>query len=297
MGNKILYFIFLSFAKLIVLFPNKARWYFFLLISRMAYFIIKRVRKRIQANLDFVFADKMSEKEKKDISKFSFFNMALWGKTTFDGRLINIKNIDKFVEVENLNVFEKYIKDKRKIIFISGHFGNIEMLGCYMSLKIAKIVHIYRKSSFSLFDDYIISSRQNLGAVMVEEQGALKKLAGALKKGMPVSMIMDQRVNPEAGVLVDFLGKKTYQTSSVGFLAQKFDAVIVPLCIFTKGVNKYRVKFYEPILPFESNDKKENLRLSTQAQADVISKMVYEDPKQWFWPHKRFKTLNEEIYE
>lgn len=297
MGNKILYFIFLSFAKLIILFPNKARWYFFLSISRIAYYTSKRVRKRIQANLDFVFADKMSKKEKKDISKFSFFNMALWAKTIFDCRLLNIKNIDKFVETQNLSAFEKHIKEKRKIIFISGHFGNIEMLGCYMSLKIAKIVHIYRKSNFSLFDDYIVASRESLGATMVEKTGALKKLARALKHDMPVSMIMDQSVRPEVGILVDFLGKKTYQTSSVAFLAQKFDAVIVPLAFFTEGVNKYKVKFYEPILPFSFEDKRENLRLSAQAQADAISKMVYEDPKQWFWPHKRFKTLNKEIYE
>ena len=110
-------------------------------------------------------------------------------------------------------------------------------------------------------------------------------------------MIIDQNINARDGEEVEFLGKKAYQTSSSAMLARKFDAYIIPIAIFNQEDYKYKIKVYEPISPIKTDNEKEDLKQISQLEANAISAIIKEDKKQWFWPHKRFKSHYREIYE
>ena len=58
---------------------------------------------------------------------------------------------------------------------------------------------------------------------------------------------------------VDFLAKKAYQTASSATLARKFDAYIVPLAIFNQENYTYKIKIYEPIVPFKTENEEEDI--------------------------------------
>ena len=53
-------------------------------------------------------------------------------------------------------------------------------------------------------------------------------------------------------------------------------------------------------LKLRQEDEKKNqiasLMKSIRTKEEEI-KLIYEDKKQWFWPHKRFKSHYKEIYE
>jgi KDO2-lipid IV(A) lauroyltransferase len=112
-----------------------------------------------------------------------------------------------------------------------------------------------------------------------------------------VSLLIDQNINSRDGEEVEFLGKKAYQTSSSAMLARKFDAYIIPIAIFNQDNYKYKIKVYEPITPLKTENEKEDLKNISQLEANAISAIINEDKKQWFWPHKRFKSHYKEIYE
>jgi KDO2-lipid IV(A) lauroyltransferase len=80
-------------------------------------------------------------------------------------------------------------------------------------------------------------------------------------------------------------------------LARKFDAYIVPLAIFNQDNYKYKIKIYEPIIPIKTSNEDDDLKQISQLEANAISAIIKEDKKQWFWPHKRFKSHYKEIYE
>lgn len=51
------------------------------------------------------------------------------------------------------------------------------------------------------------------------------------------------------------------------------------------------------LLLFKTDNEKEDLKQISQLEANAISDIILEDKKQWFWPHKRFKSHYREIYE
>ncbi|MEA1915497.1 MAG: lipid A biosynthesis acyltransferase, partial [Campylobacterota bacterium] len=78
--------------------------------------------------------------------------------------------------------------------------------------------------------------------------------------------------------------------------ARKFDAVVIPVAIFNQETDKYKVKFYKPLEAIKTNDSKEDIKQLTQLQANAIETIIKEDPKQWFWCHKRWKSTHANIY-
>ena len=112
-----------------------------------------------------------------------------------------------------------------------------------------------------------------------------------------ISLIIDQNINSREGEEVEFLGKKAYQSSSSASLARKFEAYLIPIAIFNQDDYKYKIKLYEPISFIKTENEKEDIRKISQLEANAISAIINEDKKQWFWPHKRFKSHYREIYE
>ena len=109
-------------------------------------------------------------------------------------------------------------------------------------------------------------------------------------------MLIDQNVNPNDGIYIDFLGAKATQTAAPAFLARKFDAVIIPILINTAPGKENVVTFFEPIITAKTDNEEKDILESTQAQADMLSNVIRSHPEPWFWCHKRWKSAHEEIY-
>lgn len=290
-GFKVFLFLIFLLRKM----PKFLRRGIFSFLSKVLYVIGRKPNKVVESNLKFVFDD-ISNDEIKQIQKYSYYNMLLWGQSLIEHLDINKDEIKNKVEVENQEYFDKLRQENKKVIIISSHFGNMEVLSSYINMFITPLVQVARQSKNPRFDEFLTKSREKSGSKIVYRKGALKQLVRAMMKNEVVSLIIDQHVNKRNGIEVEFLGKKAYQTTSTATLARKFEAYIVPVAVFNQGEDKYKIKFYEPISPCKSDDEQADILKSSQDQADALSKIILEDKKQWFWLHKRFKGFYDEIY-
>lgn len=295
--KKIIYQIFLALVFILRKSPKSIRRGFFRFLAALAYLFANKTNKIIKTNLKFIFNNKISEKEIKEIQKYSYFNMLLWVQSLIENLDITDEELLNTVSIENKEIVEKVISENKPIIFISAHFGNMEMLSTYINKNVAKLHQVARQSNFKEVDEFIVKAREKSGSKIVFRKGAVKKLVKALIKKEAVSLIIDQNINAREGTQVDFLGKKAYQASTSAILARKFNAVIIPLAIFNKDDYKYKIKVYNPILPIKTENEENDIKELSQLQANAISDIILEDKKQWFWPHKRFKSHYREIYE
>ena len=277
--------------------PRFLRRAFFRFIATCGYLFAKGTNRIIETNLNFVFNNSLSRDEIKEIQKYSYFNMVLWVQSLIENLDVSDEELKRTVEIENEEILLNLKKENKPIILISAHYGNMEMLSCYMNKFVMPIHQVARESNFKEIDEFIVKAREASGSKIVFRDGALKKLVKAIMKKEAISLIIDQNINSRDGEEVYFLGKKAYQSASSASLARKFDAVIVPLAIFNKDEYKYKIKIYEPISPVKTDNEKEDVKLISQLEANAISAIIYEDKKQWFWPHKRFKSHYREIYE
>jgi KDO2-lipid IV(A) lauroyltransferase len=295
--KKIVYNLFLGLVFILRIMPRSFRRLFFKFIAYMGYLFAKKTNKIIETNLKFVFNNTLSQREIKEIQKYSYFNMVLWAQSLIENLDVTDEELKKTVQIENSHIIENLKKENKPLIFISAHYGNIEMLSHYINRFFISVSQVARESNFKEIDEFIIKARETTGSKIIFRSGALKKLVKVMMNKEAVSLIIDQNINSREGEEVDFLGKKAYQTSSSAMLARKFDAYIIPIAIFNQDDYKYKIKVYEPIIPIKTEDEKEDLKKISQLEANAISAIIYEDKKQWFWPHKRFKSHYKEIYE
>lgn len=294
---KILYYIFLTFVFILRKMPKFLRRSFFRGIANLTYLFAKKTNKIIESNLKLVYGKSLSKDEIKSIQKYSYFNMVLWVQTLIENLDVSDEELKNSVDIENEEILDELVKNNEAFILISAHFGNMEMMSTYLNKFKFSINQVARNSNFREFDEFITEARQKSGAKIVYRHGALKKLVKALMKKEVISLIIDQNINSKDGNEVEFLGVKANQSSSSSSLARKFKVKIVPIAIFNKEDYKYKIKVYDPIDPIVTENEQEDLNNLSQAQANALSDIIKEDKKQWFWPHKRFKSHYREIYE
>lgn len=297
MMEKFLYRLFLFFVKFMQILPKGLRRGFFFLLARIVYLFASKTNRIIKTNLNFAFPNRFSEEEIKEIQKYSYFNMTLWILSLIENLNVSDEELKENVKIENEEVIYKLKEEGKPIILISAHFGNMEMMSTYMNKFITPIVQVARESNFSAFDDFIVKSRESSGSKIVFKKGALKKLISSLMKKEVISLIIDQNVSYKDASVVKLFDRDVYQTNSPSLLARKFDAYIVPLAIFNEDNYKYKIKIYDPIAPIKTENEKNDIQELSQLQANAISAIIRENPKLWFWPHKRFKGHYKEIYE
>ncbi len=297
MMKKVVYRLFLVVVFILRKLPKSIRRAFFRFIATCGYLFAKNTNKIIETNLRFVFNNSLSNDEIKSIQKYSYFNMILWVQSLIENLDVSDEELKKTVKIENEEILLNLKKENKPIILISAHFGNMEMLSCYINKFVIPLHQVARESNFSEIDEFIVKAREASGSKIVFKDGALKKLVKAMMKKEAISLIIDQNINARDGEEVEFLGKKAYQSASSASLARKFDAYIVPLAIFNQENYTYKIKIYEPIIPVKTDDEKNDIKIISQLEANAISAIIKEDKKQWFWPHKRFKSHYREIYE
>ena len=295
--KKIVYKLFLLVVFILRNLPKSFLRAFFRFIAFLGYLFAKNTNRIIETNLNFVFENSLSKDEIQKIQKYSYFNMILWVQSLIENLDVTDEELKKTVKIENAHIIDNLKKEGKPLIFISAHYGNMEMLGHYINRFHISVYQVARESNFEEIDEFIIKAREASGSKIIFKSGALKKLVKVMLKKEAVSLLIDQNINSRDGEEVIFLGKKAYQTSTTASLARKFDAFIIPIAIFNKENYTYKIKVYEPIIPIKTDNEKDDIKQISQLEANAISAIICEDKKQWFWPHKRFKSHYREIYE
>ncbi len=259
-------------------------------LAWIAYMFSAKHRNIIHDNLDLAFKPPLDEKEKKEIGIHSFMNLidTIFGIIRRDGMLKD--EVLKNVSFEGEEIIEKYKKEEKNFILVTGHYGNWELLSQSIAIKFnLTLVGVGRKLDSDLMDKVLKENRERFNVEMVYKKGAMKGCIKAINQGKTVGILMDQSIRKKQSIEVDFFDVKATHTPLASILSSKYGLDLVPAFISTEDYMSYKVKIYAPIKALKSDEKKEDLAILTQAQADVMEQVIKENPKQWFWMHKRWK--------
>lgn len=288
------FYFFLLFDWLVMKLPRSWRKKLFFTLASVAHKLAHKRNRIIQANLDFAFQDALNHTEKKEIEEYCYRNLALNLLQVMENRRNSVEDLAKRVTFENREMVDLYLGQNRPIIFISAHFGNWEIGAASLAALITPITSIYKGLDNDAFNPYLLEARTRHRLNLVEKNGAIKHLARALKNKQCVSLLIDQSSNAKSGMKVDFFNHPTYHTSAAAQLSRKYNAPIIALYIDTDDEENYTIRFVEPI-QVESDDEQSILD-ATQAQVKTLEKVIRDNPKFWFWCHKRWKSEFNEIY-
>lgn len=291
----IIYYIYLFFKFLFTNLPKPLVKQILILCAKFVNKFNNKRRHFAKVNLDLAFEDSKTEDEKNKIIYESYKSLLFNMFEFVENQSISKEKLFSKAVIKNEKVILNALKEKRKIIFITAHYGGWELAIPYTALKYGTLAVVNRKMDNPLINDMYIKARDRNNILMLEKKVAAKGMIKAFKQGQNVAVAIDQHI--KNGVEIDLFGKKVLATDSTARLALKFDAVIIPIFAVMNDFRNYTIKVCEAIDPltveFKSEDKIKEL---TQLQNDVIENQVKNQPDQWFWQHKRFRYQHRELY-
>ena len=192
------------------------------------------------------------------------------------------------VEMVHAERLEEIAHSGRPVVFISGHFSNLEVMS-------AAILHAgipcditYRAANNPYVDERMRRSRFRYGVRMFAPKGAdgARDLLEALGAGRSVAMMNDQKY--DGGVEGVFFGRAVHTLPAAARLALRFGTVIQPLSIQRTAGARFRLVAHEPITVADTGDRTADIKAGVDAINAFIEARVRERPGEWWWLHRRW---------
>jgi len=291
-----MYKLFLLLEKFLMLLPKGCRKRIFISLGMLGYYISSKYRAVSFKNLDFAFDGKLDEKEKTEITKYAFKNLALNFLYAMELRHMSKEDLEKKITIENLEAVERVHKEGRAVIYVTTHYSSWELGGASIGAFIEPIIAVYKKMKNREYEEWLLSARGRFGNISMEKSSVVKALVKNLKNGLGCGILIDTNINKKEGVMVNFMGKPVRQTSTPAFLARKFNGAIIPVTIRTDDEDNYTLMLFDEIKVPKTDDVESDILIATQLQADWLTKLITDEPKFWFWLHRRWKNDHPEIY-
>jgi len=290
------YYLFLFLEKILMLLPKEMRKSFFSLLGKIGYKVSKKYRNIAYKNLDYAFNGTKSDKEIDEITRYAFKNLMFNFLHLMELRHMSKEQLTNKVTVQNKEAVDRVHKEGRAVIYVTTHYCSWELGGASLGALVEPLAAVYKKLKNSQYEKWLLDARASFGNTNLEKSNVVKPLIRLIKSGGASGLLIDTNMNPKEGIIVDFMGKPIRQTSTAAYLARKFNAAIIPVTIRTNDEENYTLMLFDEIPVEKTDDEEADILNATQLQADWLTKLIRNEPKFWFWLHRRWKSDNPEIY-
>ena len=183
---------------------------------------------------------------------------------------------------ENLN---KLIRENKKVIFVSGHFSNFELMSMEITKKNINLATIYRPLNNFFLNPVMEYLRKKYVCKNQIKKGinGLRETIEYIKKNYSIALMIDQRLSE--GDKINFFGKPASTTTLPAQLAFKYNLPIIPVFIQRINSENFQIEFFEKIFPKNFKNK---IELSQKLNY-VLEDMIKKNPNEWIWTHSRWK--------
>ena len=199
----------------------------------------------------------------------------------------NFRNgkLEKYIQVDGKQYLDEIKSKNKKVVFISGHFNNFELMAMMIEKSGIHLSAIYRplnniflnKTMEKIRIKYICKKQIKKG------RSGTREIIENLKKGSSIALMIDQRVRE--GSKVNFFGSLATTTTIPAQLVKKYKCDLVPIYIERRSKFHFKMYVSKPIKVSESKTIEE----ITQFLNTVLEQMIVKNPLQWIWTHDRWK--------
>ena len=196
-----------------------------------------------------------------------------------------IKKLEKYLNINGTTILDKIKKDKKPVVFISGHFNNFELMAMQLELYGIELAAVYRPLNNFFLNQTMEDLRKNYICKnqIKKGLGGVREIIKAFSQNTSIAMMIDQRVSEGEKSLL--FNKTTYTTTIPAQLIKKYKCPIVPIYIQRKNDIYFEMTIEDPIY-FNEKDDIENITLKLNAW---LEKKILINPEQWIWTHNKWK--------
>lgn len=199
------------------------------------------------------------------------------------------EQITEEIDLLNFEIIQNIMAQKKPLIVLGPHFVALDMAATRMTMIVDESATIYKAQSDPAIDEIVKKGRARFNAThLIARSEGVRGMLRYLKKGAPVYYLPDMDFGRHGAVFVPFFGIPAATLPTTAVLARKWNATIVPVISrWHADTGKYTIDVRPPLedFPGDETDEEATARLNR-----LIEEWVREDPPQYYWVHRRFKT-------
>ena len=254
--------------------------------------ILHNYRKIALENLSHAFPEK-SEKETKRIAQASFVNLGYFA-IEFVRIPKMIKNLKKYVVIQNEAPVLKSLELKRGVILIVSHFGNWEWMGVAAGERARQegvpINAVARKLGNPFLYRYATERlRGATGLETIDKKGAAREVIKLLDRNEIICVLVDQHER-YGSVPVPYFGRTAWTTSLPAVMAVKRGTPVIPVFSYRRLNRPTVVELGKPFPIIRTGNYERDLIENTRQYIQAIEQVVQKRPEDWLWMHARWRS-------
>ncbi|MDR3049980.1 MAG: lysophospholipid acyltransferase family protein [Elusimicrobiota bacterium] len=255
----------------------------------LTYSFIPLRKKEVTEGLTIAFPQK-SKKEIEKISKATYKN--------FFSILIDMFFISKMPDekIEKMLIYDKELIENamsknKGLVLMSAHFGNWELSALAFAKKYP-VALIVAKQSNNFVDRMMNEFRMKEGFNVIgfqrDDKISFRGIVKALRKNQVLAILADQDAGRD-GIFLPFFGKSASTPKGPAFFAIAAGSPIITAFGVPQKDGSMKMKIQDLIVPNTGNTD-EDIKTINMIYYQRLEEVIRENPEQWFWFHRRWKT-------
>ncbi len=263
-------------------------------LGGLAFHWARKEREKTIRHLTWAFGDEKSPEEIERLARQVFLNLSTAAADAIRLPVLIREGINNFILAQGIEYLQKSLADGKGAIWLTGHFGNWELLGAYLAQNGLPLKVIGRTAYDPRLDKMIVDGRNQAGYSNIARGKGTREIIRALRAGYAIGMLIDQDTNVE-GVFVDFFGRPAHTATGPVVLSQKFGAPIASVFMRLCPDLTYQIECGEVLVLQNTGNAEADLIANTQKCSDVYERMIRRYPDQWVWMHERWKKQPQSV--
>lgn len=180
-------------------------------------------------------------------------------------------------------------RGEQAVTWLAPHFIGLEVAGMAIALfQGRKGIGIYQRQRSAVFDAAIKRGRERLGLIEVYPRDvSIRTIMKRVKEGLTLFTLPDQDFGPKDAVFAPFFGAPACTLVAPSRMARVLGMVVQPVIVhMLPGGQGWRVTFGVPWPDWPTDDA----TADAASMNAFIEQEVLQQPAQYLWVHKRFKT-------
>jgi KDO2-lipid IV(A) lauroyltransferase len=220
-----------------------------------------------------------------EINKISRTMWGNYGRILAEYMFLSEFRFKDNIEIKGQQILDELKENNERVIFVSGHFNNFELMAMQIEKSGINLAAIYRPLNNKFLNYFMEKIRKKYICKNQIKKGSsgTRQLLSLFKKGSSIALMIDQRVSE--GILSKFFKNEALTTTIPAQFVKKFRCKIVPIYIERIEDIDFRLTVHAPI-DFSEVETIETITLKLNS---LLEKMILQNPGQWIWSHSRWK--------
>ena len=259
-------------------------------LGSAGYWLLGNSRRDAISNYAQVMGKHESDPAVSHVARNAFRNFAKYLLEVLRFPYLSDAELDQRVVLHEGDEFRQALARKKGVIFVSAHFGNMELAGVQLAKKYARMTLAAEVLKAKQVYEWLVENRAKHNVRLIPYQQAARSVISALRSNEFVGFFLDLGIKYDhKGVPVRFFGRTAYFPAAPALLSHRTGAPIIQGYAVVAPDGLIHGHAFPTIYPDTQLDRDNFVRYATQQMANNMEQFIGKNPEQWYifrriWP-------------